>query len=212
MPSYATLISFHLTVIHAVTLWTRTRSVIGGVHPFYIWHSAPAMVLYLIFWSNNFAAIIWQQQFCNNYVFFEEEKITFGLEAVEGCCSCTVGIHQLFFQNHIAANKKKLYSTVFLFLISSWIQEKIPNFEDFSHFVPLPIYWSDLTLRKALNLLISGLQLPDPPCRKWIKVDFGSEGRGLQREMNITSQHCENLFLGVFNMWFCILTWRTDLV
>ena len=32
----------HLTMIHAVTLGTRTGSVVGGVNPFYIWNTAPA--------------------------------------------------------------------------------------------------------------------------------------------------------------------------
>ena len=36
-----------------------------------------------------------------------------------------------------------------------------------------------LTFRKALNLALRGLQLPDPPCLKWIRVDLGLDGLGL---------------------------------
>ena len=43
--------------------------------------------------------------------------------------------------------------------------------------------WICLTFRNDLNLLINGLQLPEPPCRKWINVDFGFEGLGLQKRV-----------------------------
>ena len=36
------------------------------------------------------------------------------------------------------------------------------------------------TFRNNLNLLKRGIQFPEPPCWKWIKVDFGSSGRGLK--------------------------------
>ena len=84
--------------------------------------------------------------------------LAFDLAAREGCCSCTVETLQLFCQRHIA--EKSIVS--FLLHHLKWIR---------------------LTFRNALNLLINGLQLPEPPCRKWINVDFGFEGLGLQKQV-----------------------------
>ena len=128
-------IDHHLPMIHAVTLRTRTGSVVRCVNPFYIWHAAPGTVI--CDWVN---------------------VPTFDWEAVAQCCSCIVGTHPPFFQNHIAEGGRRCHikdSQIFF------------------------VNWFYLTLRKDLNLLISGLQFPEPPWRKWIRVDLGSEGRGL---------------------------------
>ena len=205
-------------MIHAVTLGTRTRSVIRGVDPFYIWHSTPAKII--IFGTlheqqSNGLATEWRDGMCQPVLKLDTLHAN---ELIHNLYDYLVLknlplVWQQWWGVVVALLEPScpFSKTILLqpdgFHIKDWNREW--NYEYFFTFLFLG-YWLDLTLRKDLNLFISGLQFPDPPCRKWIKVDFGSEGRGLQRGDYYFA--LVRMFFGGVVMYFGILTWRTDLV